>query len=284
MNNKIFKLTLFTFLLVLLSNSSLQGQVQLEQVWETPADLKEPESVLYDAGNQVLYVSNINDPSGGKDNNGSIGKISLEGDLEEIEWVLGGMDAPKGLGLHNGLLYVADPDKVVVINTRTGKIQHSIEIVGAGMLNDITVNNRGDIFVTDSQDPKVYRIRNNQAEVWLEDESLKTPNGILAHNGRMYMIDMDTGIFYEIKGDTKQLIPIAQGMKGGDGITAYKNGFFISNWNGEIWHVTHQGAVNKILDTKDEKVNAADITFIPEQNLLLVPTFFANKVVAYKVN
>ena len=59
--------------------------------------------------------------------------------------------------------------------------------------------------------------------------------------------------------------------------------FIISNWNGEIYHVTAKGAVTKILDTKAAKVNAADITYIRKQNLLLVPTFFDNKVMAYKV-
>lgn len=282
MNTTAFKLLLCATSFVL-TCIPFHAQIQLEQVWATPADLKEPESVLYDEGNQVLYVSNINDPSGGKDNNGSIGKISLEGELLEIEWVYGGMDAPKGLGLHNGLLFVADPDKVVVIDTRTGKIQDSIEIMGAGMLNDITINSQGDVFVTDSKSSKVYRIRNNQAEVWLEDERLKQPNGILAHQGKMYLVDMETGVFYQINQDTKELTTIAKGMKGGDGIAAYNNDFIISNWNGEIWHVTTVGGVHKILDTKQEKINAADITYIPERNLLLVPTFFANNVVAYRV-
>lgn len=283
MTTKLYNFVFCASALALSFSLPLQGQVQLEQVWETPADLKEPESVLYDEENQVLYVSNINDPSGGTDNNGSIGKISLDGELQEVEWVYGGMDAPKGLGLYRGLLYVADPEKVVVINTETGKIQHSIEIVGAGMLNDITISNQGEVFVTDSKNPRIYRIRNNQAEVWLEDERLKQPNGILSHQGKMYLVDMATGVFYEINNDTKALTTIAEGMKGGDGIAAYKNDFFISNWNGEIWHVTKDGSIHKILDTKQEKVNAADITYIPEHNLLLVPTFFANKVVAYRV-
>lgn len=59
--------------------------------------------------------------------------------------------------------------------------------------------------------------------------------------------------------------------------------FIISNWNGEINHVSANGQVRKLLDTKTEKINAADIEYIAEQNLLLVPTFFANKVVAYEV-
>ena len=40
----------------------------------------------------------------------------------------------------------------------------------------------------------------------------------------------------------------------------------------------------KLLDTKDQKINAADIGYIESQELLLVPTFFDNRVVAYKVS
>ncbi|HEX8279075.1 MAG TPA: hypothetical protein VF540_10290, partial [Segetibacter sp.] len=45
--------------------------ITLEKKWETPSTLKEPESVLYDHANNVLYVSNINNPAAGKDGNGS---------------------------------------------------------------------------------------------------------------------------------------------------------------------------------------------------------------------
>jgi len=262
----------------------VMGQtVSLEKKWETPATLKEPESVLYDQAHKVLYVSNINDPAAGKDGNGSIGRISLAGDVKEVEWVVGGMDSPKGLGLSKGLLYVADLTNVVVIDVNTGKVVRSIAVEDAGMLNDITVDAQGVVYVSDSDKKRIYKLNNNQAEVWLEHDSFQTPNGLLAHKGKFYMIDMGTGIFYEMDKKTKALRKIAEGLAGGDGIVPYGNDFIISNWNGEINHVSAGGKVTKLLDTKADKVNAADIEYIPAQHLLLVPTFFANKVVAYQV-
>lgn len=257
--------------------------VKLEKKWETPASLKEPESVIYDQAHDMLYVSNINDPAAGKDGNGSIGRISLTGEVQEVEWVVGGMDSPKGLGLSRGLLYVADLTKVVVIDTKTGKIARTIEVKDAGMLNDITVDAQGVVYVSDSDKKRIYRINNNKAEVWLEKEHFQKPNGLLAHQNKFYMMDMNAGIFYEVNKDTKALRKIAEGLVGGDGIVPLDNGFLISNWNGEINHVSANGQVKKLLDTKADKVNAADIDYVPEQNLLLVPTFFANKVVAYEV-
>lgn len=266
-------------------NGLVVGQtVSLVKKWETPASLKAPESVLYDASNKVLYVSNINDPAAGKDGNGSIGKISLQGEIQNVDWVIGGMDSPKGLGLSNGLLYVADLTKIVAVDVKTGKVVKSIEVKDAGMLNDITVDEEGTVFVSDSNHKRIYILKNDQAEVWLEKEHFQKLNGLLAHKNRLYTIDMNAGIFYEVDKKSKTLRKIADGLVGGDGIVPYGNDFIVSNWNGEINHVTAGGVVKKLLDTKAEKINAADIDYIPGQHLLLVPTFFANKVVAYEVN
>lgn len=43
------------------------------------------------------------------------------------------------------------------------------------------------------------------------------------------------------------------------------------------------GDVKVLLNTKEQKINAADIDYSPELNLLLVPTFFANKISAYEI-
>jgi hypothetical protein len=43
------------------------------------------------------------------------------------------------------------------------------------------------------------------------------------------------------------------------------------------------GEKSSLLNTKDQGKNTADIWFIQEENLLLVPTFFDNRVVAYRL-
>lgn len=271
--------------LCLAFNATVVGQtdVRLEKKWETPTTLKEPESVLFDAKANVIYTSNINDPKAGKDGNGSIGRISLDGEVLEVEWAIGGMDSPKGLGLSEGLLYVADLKKVVVIDTKTGKLVNTIEVEGAGMLNDITVDEKGIIYVSDSDNKKIYQLKNDKASVWLEKDFFQKPNGLLAHQNKFYMLDMNAGIFYEIDKKSKSLRKIADGLEGGDGIAPIGDDFIISNWNGEIYYVWANGKTKKLLDTKAEKINAADLIYLPEPNLLIVPTFYGNTAVAYEV-
>jgi hypothetical protein len=63
----------------------------------------------------------------------------------------------------------------------------------------------------------------------------------------------------------------------------YGQDFILSTWAGEVNYVSAQGKVEKLLDTKEQKINAADLTYIPEKNLLLIPTFFVNTLTAYSI-
>ena len=171
----------------------------------------------------------------------------------------------------------------MVIDVESGKLIKTIEVEGAGMLNDITIDEDGIVYISDSNNKRIYSIKNNQAEIWLENNDFQEPNGLLAHKEKLYMVDMGSGIFYEINKKTKALREIATGLFGGDGIVAYDDDFILSNWSGEINFVSAEGEIKKLLDTKSEKVNAADIDYIPSLNLLLVPTFFANSLVAYEI-
>jgi streptogramin lyase len=284
--NRLFKRPLFAALLLGLVQYSapVVGQsISLEKKWETPAVLQVPESVLYDKANNVLYTANIDGQPAGKDGKGSIGRVSLDGKVQKAAWVATGLDAPKGMGLHKGLLYVADLTKVVVIDVKSGTVVRNIEAPDAGMLNDITVDAQGVVYVSDSGKAKVYRIVNNKAEVWIQTPELQKPNGLLAHQDKLYLVDMGSGIFYEINKKTKALRKIAEGLSGSDGIVPYGKDFILSTWAGEVNLVTAQGKVEKLLDTKAQKINAADLTYIPEKNLLLIPTFFVNTITAYSI-
>ena len=98
-----------------------QTQYKLEEQWATEQILKTPESVIYDGENNVLYVSNINRNPSQKNEKGFISKISLDGEIIELKWITG-LNAPKGSGIYNGKLFVADIDRLVEIDIKKGKI------------------------------------------------------------------------------------------------------------------------------------------------------------------
>jgi len=253
---------------------------QLVKKWETDTLLKVPESALYDAADKLLYVSNIDGQPWEKDGKGSVGKVGLDGKIIQVDWVKG-LEAPKGLGLYKNKLYVADVDKVAVIDTRKAAIVQTIPIEGAQGLNDITVDPKnGVVYVSDSKLKKIHRIENGAVTTLLDN--LKGPNGVLIYNDDLYILD--AGGLYKVEKD-KSLTKLADGMEGGtDGVehVAGKD-FIVSCWQGSIWYVKGDGTKEHLLDTRAQSINTADIGYDAKNRILYVPTFFKNKIVVYEL-
>ena len=253
------------------------AQPKLVKKWETEAALKVPESVYFDKAGKVLYVANIDGEPWGRDGAGSIAKVGLDGKVIAAEWVKG-LNAPKGMALSKGTLWVADLSEVVGIDVAKGAVATRVAVPGATRLNDVTMDARGAIYVSDSEQKKVHKIEGTTVTTLLE--GLKGPNGLLAHGSDLYVLD--SGALYQVQAD-KQLKMLADGMEGGtDGVEPIKGGgFVVSTWGGVIYHVGADGTKHVLQDTRADKVNSADIGFDPETNTVYVPTFFRNTVAAY---
>lgn len=265
------------FSFILLYGTAQSQQSQLVQKWATDTVLKVPESVYFDGKNKVLYVANIDGQPWDKDGNGSIGKVGLDGKIIATEWVTG-LNAPKGLGVYAGKLYVADVDAIAVIDISQGKIVDKINIDGAEGLNDLSVDGKGVIYVSDSKTKKIHRIEKGKSAVLLEN--LQGPNGVLWNKSNLYIVD--AGGLYKVEAD-KSLTKLADGMEGGtDGIEPVGNGdFIVSCWAGVIYLVKADGNKEVLLDTRDQKINSADIGYDPATRTVYVPTFWKNGIVAY---
>lgn len=258
--------------------SGLQAQ-KLSLKWKTDTVLRVPESVLLDTKNNVLYVSNIDGKPGEKNGKGFISKLTPEGKITKLEWV-GGLDAPKGMGLVKNVLYVADLTAVVSIDINTGKILNRIEVEGAEFLNDITTNNKGDVFISDSATGKIHIIQNNKLAVYFESADFKRINGLLALKDGLYVADAGNGINYKLSAD-KKLSRFSETSPGADGVVMVGKDFIVSSWGGEVFFVDANGKATKMLDTREEKLNSADIEFNPKSQLVYVPTFYGNSIMAY---
>jgi sugar lactone lactonase YvrE len=255
--------------------------VTLTLKWETDTLLTTCESVLYDEAQDVLYVSNINGAPDVKDGNGFISKVSTDGKITEASWVKG-MDAPKGLGLSDGKLYVADIDKVHEVDTKTGKITRSYPVKGAVFLNDITVDNNGKVFVSDSNGGTIYTLEDGKISTWMKD--LDGPNGLFAEDGEMLMALWNAKTLNTINQENQQVTLRTDSIENPDGIEGIGNGeYLVSSWNGMVHHINSDWKRTLVLDTQADSLSAADIEYIKNKKLLLVPTFFKNKVMAYEV-
>lgn len=264
--------------IVLLAAGFAATAQSLTLKWKTPPNVPVPESVEFDPKGNVLYVACINGKPDEKDGNGTIAKVGVDGKIVALDWAKG-LDAPKGMGIHGGNLYVADITQVRTISLSSGQITSSVEIEGAKFLNDITVDKKGNVYVSDTQTGRIHLVKNNKAEVYFESPDLNGVNGLLAQDNGLFIVNFATGNSYKLSAD-KKLTPFTKVVEGADGIVPVgKDEYLVSSWHGEVYFVDAKGA-RKLLDTKD-KVNAADIGYDPKTKTLFVPTFFANSVDAY---
>ena len=127
---------------------------------------------MLDAAQGVIYVSNVNGDASAADGNGYIAKLSLKGEILAKEWVTG-LNAPKGLALHDGKLYVSDIDETAVIDTASGEITAKHKAPGATFLNDVTAAEDGRVFVSDMMQNQIWRLEGDQFEMWLQDAALE---------------------------------------------------------------------------------------------------------------
>ncbi|HWA27260.1 MAG TPA: ATP/GTP-binding protein [Lacunisphaera sp.] len=251
----------------------------LVKKWETEPTLKVPESVLVDARRGILYVSNIDGEPWADDQKGSIGKLGFDGKVIATDWV-NGLSAPKGMALQGSKLYVGDIDRVVVVDVEKGAIVDRIPVAGAHGLNDVAVDAKGVVYVSDSKDKKIYTITDGKAAVLVD--GLKGPNGVHVYDGQFYFLD--NGSLYRLgKNHEKQLV--SAGMEGnGDGLESDgKGGFVITYWPGIIHYAGADGSRETLLDTSKEKISSADIGFDAKTRTVYVPTFGRNTVVAYEL-
>ena len=256
--------------------------IALTLQWETDTLLTTIESVVYDSEHNYIYTANINGHFMNKDGNGYISKVSAAGEIIEMKWVKG-LDAPTGLGIYQGKLYTTDIDKIVEIDIANASIDRIYPIDGAKALNDVAIAEDGTVYVSDTGGNQIFSLKDGQ--IMLVKDNIDTPNGLLVQGNQLMVSQWNPKAISILNLNNKVLSPFVNGIEGPDGIEVLEDGsYLVSGFNGLIYHVSKNGAKRLILDTTKEKIQAADIDYIAESSLLLVPTMSTNKVFAYEVD
>lgn len=270
---------IFTLLLSCLLFTSYSQKHSLQKLWETDSIVAQPESVLADKSGNILYISLI-DGAGGwdADGKGGVARLKVNGSGYDSTWITG-LNAPKGLGIYGNRLYAADLNSVVVIDIKKGKIEKKIAIDSAQGLNDITISDKGIVYVSDSKTGNIFSIQNDKAQLYLT--GMEGVNGLKSINDELYI---GKGKSFVKANAQKQITTFAEVPEGIDGIEPVGNGdFILTSWIGYIYYVTAAGSVETLLDLHNKK-NTADIGYDAAKRILYVPTFFGKTVAAYKLN
>ena len=252
---------------------------KLVQIWSTDAVVATPESVLPDLKNDLLYVSLIDGGPWDVDGKGGIGHMTDKGTHYDSNWITG-LNAPKGLGMYKDRMYAADISDVVVVNIPNGRILKKIPVEGATGLNDITVSDKGTVYVSDSKTSRIWKIDDDKPVLYLEN--ITGANGLKVVKDDLYFAKGSALMKADDKKNITQIADVGQAI---DGIEPIGNGdFLVTSWSGYIFYVYSDGKTELLLDTHDQKKNTADIGYDPHKKIVYVPTFFDRRIVAYQLS
>ncbi len=283
--------TLLTIILLCLANIATADSLPiLQPAWQTAAIFEGPESVIYDAKQKILYVSNVNGQATEENGKGYISQLSLTGELINQHWV-DGLDAPKGLAIFGDKLYVADIKQLVEIDINTGKISQRYPTTDAVFLNDVAADNNGNIYVSDMLTDQIYRLANGKFSSWIKDPALEFPNGLLVEDNQLIVGSwgvITDGFATETPGHLKTIslkdktiTALGSGLPAGnlDGVEPDgKGNYYVTDWmRGALLHITPAGEAHTLIAFNQ---GSADHEVI--DGLVIVPMMLDGRVLAYR--
>ena len=254
-----------------------------------------PESVLYEGDSDTYLVSNINGSPLAADGNGFISKIAPDGSVISLKWIDGSkegvdLNAPKGMAIQNGVLYVADLTQVRMFDIATGQPQGSIDIPGSSFLNDMCDGPDGSVYVSDSGlkggetgfvpsgTDAIYQIKaDGSYKAIATGDALGRPNGILAKAGGVMVVTFGSGEVYTIDANGQRQDSPKPPKGALDGLVRLADDrYIISSWGGSALYILENGKYSLLATALDAP---ADIGFDSKRQRVLVPLFKQNKVV-----
>lgn len=246
-----------------------------EASWILDEGLCEPETAVYDAGRDEMFVSNICGFE--RNGRGYISRVGMDGTLREERWVEG-LNAPAGMAIAGGRLWIADIDRVHVIELESGEALEPIDLAGtAKALNDIAVAEDGTVFVSDFMAACVHRVRGETRDRLAADRPFPAANGLHLGDGRLFVggerlwsVDLQTEQVTDFGPDELLDIDGIEG-DGGDGLLASEVG-------GRVWHLPSSGPPT-ILEVQG--MSSTNHLYVPDHRLVVVPTGYDGTLVAF---
>ncbi len=280
------------FLLIALSAPAVTHP-QPKLAWSL-GGLSSPESVVYDAQRDRLYVSNLATRGEGRTpGDGFISMVSRQGDMLELTWATG-MDDPKGLAVANNRLYVADTAELIEVHLDTGKVlnRYRPEDGKSGGFNDCTADPHGNVYVYSSRLGTVHRLHAGRFEPWVKIDTSQTGgiNGLRAEADRLVLGGWS---LTDANGDkrpghlnTLRFRDHAQGRIGSEPVAHCDGiepdglgGYTVTDWlTGDVKHVSAAGETSPIMTLVR---GTADHEYLIESGMLFIPSMLEDKVEAY---
>jgi sugar lactone lactonase YvrE len=251
-----------------------------------------PESIRYDAEDDVWYVANINGDPSDKDGNGFISRLKGDGTVDSLHFIEGGkngvtLNGPKGLAIVGDTLWVADIDAIRSFNRKTGAPLASIDLKGkAKFLNDAAAAPDGVYFTDSGFGPnfshsgpdQIFRVAGGKATVALSNKALEAPNGIAWDSaGRRFLIGPFAGKTIQAWAPgQKTLKAVAETQGQVDGLEVLGGGRVLyTSWTDSTLNLLEN---SKVAPEGDKLPSPADIGIDTKRNRVAIPLLMEDRV------
>ena len=236
-------------------------------VWGQDAGLIKPESVVFDEKNSCFYLSNGEQYAVGT--SGFISKFNPEGELIDLKWS-DGLNRPTGMAIYKNQLWVADVNRLVVIDIKSGNVANSYqEPVEKSGLNDVAISKTGEVFVTASFIHAVFKVEGDSLKLWVQDEEkLQWANGIIVSD-RLLLVGGTNLTSIDIESKTYNILPSSPSIQDIDGVwTDGADGYLLSTVEGKtLWHLSSAGK-STMLDRGNDYYG--DLEYVVESERLYI--------------
>ena len=273
----------------MLTLNAASQNYHLEKIWETEPVFSTPESAVFDAERDQIYISNYNTfPRDLESADDFISVLELDGNILTLKWITG-LKAPTGITIHDDHLFVVERDGISKFKIESGEFVEKMKIKSPGFLNDIAIDDDGVIYFTDTspRNPEasvVCSFREGSVDT-IANDLINRSNGLLYDRRSLLVGNSGDQYLKKIDLETNEVANVAQLDTGIiDGIKLYKDDkYIVSLWEGRVYLAFPGGTVNELLDLRNSHIKTADIEFIPDLNLVIIPTFDHNRVIAYRI-
>jgi len=242
-----------------------------------------PEGTAYNPANQLFYIGSVTDGTiGTVDKNGKYTSIYKDSTLKSTY----GMK----VDTKRNLLWVCASDanyskystpstfkkmaKVIALDLKTNRVVKSIDLSklyhGPHFANDLCLDDKNNLYITDSFSPVIYKIDSkDKASVFLKSDLFKGEdvglNGIVYHKDGFLLVSMgSTGSIYKIalhKAVHIHKVTIDRFFPGADGLLLTKNNTLVLVQNKGTNAVFELSSPDKWLSAKLKSATAAEARY-----------------------
>src|SRR6478609_6856870 len=249
-----------------------------------------PERVLYDAARDRYLVSNVNGDPTSEDGNGFISVLSPDGEVTAVRWIEGGqngaqLDAPKGLAIANGTLYVADITRVRTFDADSGAPTGEIAVPGSTYLNGLSATPEGKVYLTDSGPPQgtldahgteaIYVLEGDRVKL-VKDGSLGRPTSITWTKSGALVAPFGANELYRVDGQGQKQQATALPLGGLAGVVNVGSWLFVSSWQAAGIYRGRLGQSFELVLGDQE--SPTDIGYDTQRARLIVPHYTTDRV------